>query len=341
MTAPPPANLMPYRGPGHAICPLVRPIAAALAGMMALGACGGGDDTAAPTTTTAGPAPTEAPSTTVSQTTEAPPTTAGAAAPTTTPAPPVTTATTRPSPAGVTALPAGDPASVATALAEAEPALREPGTTPAQFERLGKAQQVAYRQLVANPGWLEDVVRRLPSALDPVVRANVVAGSELRALTKPRTELPPWRIVAPAPADELLGYYKEAEARYRVPWAYLAAIHLTETRMGRIRGTSTAGAQGPMQFLPATWAQYGEGGDINSNRDAIMAAARYLVRNGAPEDMANALFNYNRSQRYVRAVTEYALLMLNHEGAYRGYYHWDVYYRLVDGDRLLPVGYSG
>ncbi|MEO7442787.1 MAG: lytic transglycosylase domain-containing protein, partial [Acidimicrobiales bacterium] len=206
--------------------------------------------------------------------------------------------------------------------------------------RLGKAQQVAYRQLVANPAWLGEVLAAVPSALHPVMTANVKAGSELRALTKPRTELPPWRIVAPAPAAELLGYYKEAEARFGVPWGYLAAIHLTETRMGRIRGTSTAGAQGPMQFLPATWGQYGEGGDINSNRDAIMAAARLLVRNGAPGNMANALFNYNRSQRYVTAVTEYALLMAKDEGAYRGYYQWEVYYRLVDGDRLLPVGYG-
>ncbi|MGH9165534.1 MAG: hypothetical protein ACRDZW_08505, partial [Acidimicrobiales bacterium] len=99
-------------------------------------------------------------------------------------------------------------------------------------------------------------------------------------------------------------------------------------------------AMGPMQFLPGTWAQYGEGGDINSNRDAIMAASRLLVRNGAPDDMANALFNYNRSQRYVTAVTEYAKQMLADEGAYRGYYHWQVYYRLEDGDRLLPVGFG-
>lgn len=52
----------------------------------------------------------------------------------------------------------------AAALAETEPALREPSTTATQFERPGKAQQVTYRQLVANPGWLEDGVRRLPSA---------------------------------------------------------------------------------------------------------------------------------------------------------------------------------
>jgi len=302
---------------------------------MTLAACGGGDDQARSTTSsTRATTTTTATGPTTTSTTVSPPATATAAPVT---APPATAAS---APAGVAALPAGSPATVATALAAAEPGLRDPATPAADVERLGQSQQVAYRQLVANPAWTDDVLGRLPASLHDIVRANLRAGSELRALTKPRTELPPWRIVAPAPADELLGYYKAAEAASGVPWGYLAAIHLTETRMGRIRGTSTAGAQGPMQFLPATWGQYGNGGDINSNRDAIMAASRLLVRNGAPGDMANALFNYNRSQRYVTAVTEYAKQMLAAEGAYRGYYHWQVYYRLTDGDRLLPVGYS-
>ena len=81
--------------------------------------------------------------------------------------------------------------------------------------------------------------------------------------------------MAPAPAAELEGYYKEASQATGVPWPVLAAVHLVETRMGRIRGESSAGAQGPMQFLPSTWAAYGQG-DINSNHDAIMTAARYL-----------------------------------------------------------------
>src|SRR5437899_2712296 len=81
--------------------------------------------------------------------------------------------------------------------------------------------------------------------------------------------------------------------RGRVPWSYLAAIHLVETRMGRIRATSVAGAQGPMQFMPATWERYGEG-DVNSDRDSIRAAARYLRANGAPGRMADALFRYNQ-----------------------------------------------
>src|SRR3990170_162129 len=109
----------------------------------------------------------------------------------------------------------------------------------------------------------------------PTVQAyatkNLSATADLRSTVVPGPNLPTaWRIVEPAPLDELLRYYREAEAEFGVHWSYLASIHLVETRMGRIRGVSTAGAQGPMQFMPGTWAAYGEG-DINSNRDAIRA----------------------------------------------------------------------
>jgi len=39
-------------------------------------------------------------------------------------------------------------------------------------------------------------------------------------------------------------------------------------------------------------------------------------------------------------VTAYAGQMRGNERVYLGYYHWQVYYRMVDGDRLLPVGYG-
>ena len=317
-----------------------RPACLALVPLLALAtSCAPGSDdptvvqggTGATTTTTAAGGPTTV-----------------AAAPAETTAPPtaattVATTTRAPAPAapaGVGTLPEGSPTTVTDALATSEPAIRDVGTPAGDLERHGRAQQVAYRQLAIHPEWLPQVLDRLPEGLRGVVRANTDAGIELRALTKPQTALPPWRIVPPAPAEDLLRHYKAADAEIGAPWNYLAAIHLVETRMGRIRGTSTAGAQGPMQFLPATWQQYGAGGDINSDRDAIFGAARLLVRNGAPGNMANALFNYNRSQRYVNAVTAYAEQMRANERAYLGYYHWQVYYRMVDGDRLLAVGYG-
>jgi hypothetical protein len=238
------------------------------------------------------------------------------------------------------ALQVADPETLAARLSDAEQRIRSAATPPGDLPALGMTQQAAYRQLVGHPEWRAVVLARLPAALRPVAEANVAAGSELRILTKPMTTLPPWRIVAPPPAEELLADYRAAEAAFGIPWQYLAAIHLVETRMGRIRGASTAGAQGPMQFLPSTWAAYGQG-DVNNPRDAIMAAARYLDRNGGPEDMAGALFAYNHAQTYVRAIELYAAQMRADERAFLGYYHWQVYYHTTAGDALLPEGYQG
>jgi membrane-bound lytic murein transglycosylase B len=229
-------------------------------------------------------------------------------------------------------------ATLASTLVSSETAIRNPATRAADLPALGQAQQQAYRMLVARPEWDAEVLALVPQRLRATVEANVSAGRELAALTPappPGTPLPKWRIVAPDPAEQLLPLYKEAAAAAGgVPWQYLAAIHLVETRMGRIKGDSSAGAQGPMQFIPSTWAIYGRGGDITSNRDSIFAAARYLRATGAPSDMARALRAYNNSARYVRAVTAYAEQIEADERAYLGYHAWQVYY----GSRLLPEG---
>jgi hypothetical protein len=193
----------------------------------------------------------------------------------------------------------------------------------------------AYRALVRHPRLVPKILAQLPPRLRRVVQANVLAGSELRKLNGPARRLPRWRIVAAAPAGHLLAAYRAAETKLAVPWEYLAAIHLVETRAGRIRGTSSAGAQGPMQFLPPTWQCYGRGGDIHATDDGILAAARLLRANGAPADMAAALYAYNPSRRYVRAVSTYAGQLRANRRAFLGYYHWQVFY----GDTLLPEGY--
>jgi membrane-bound lytic murein transglycosylase B len=159
-------------------------------------------------------------------------------------------------------------------------------------------------------------------------------------MTPLKDTVPPWRIVPPAPADELLGYYHDTEAATGVGWNYLAAINLIETRFGSIDGLSTAGAQGPMQFLPSTFAAYGERGDIHSPRDAIMAAGRYLAANDFATDHDRAIYRYNHAAEYVRAVNDVATVLATDPGAFTGYYRWDVYYNTTAGDVLLPIGYS-
>jgi membrane-bound lytic murein transglycosylase B len=73
-----------------------------------------------------------------------------------------------------------------------------------------------------------------------------------------------------------------------------------------VKNDSSAGAKGPMQFIPSTWRIYGSGGDIHDPHDAILAAANLLHHNGAPPSYARALRSYNDSGLYVDAVTRYA-----------------------------------
>ena len=237
---------------------------------------------------------------------------------------------------------AAGPRRLARQILAAELAIRDTRATEDELAVAGHTLQLAYRALSERRRWDDPVIGLLPQGLAPIVRGNVTAYRELSSLSgkKPPKTLPAWRIVEPAPRRDLKRYYRKAERVFGVPWEYLAAINLVETRMGRIRGVSTAGAQGPMQFIPPTWAIYGRG-DVNDNHDAIMAAARYLKARGAPRDMGRALYSYNNDVRYVRAVAAHAEVMRRDSRAYRGYYHWQVYYRQRGGPVWLPVGYVG
>ncbi len=103
-----------------------------------------------------------------------------------------------------------------------------------------------------------------------------------------------------------------------LPWTVLAAIGTVESDNGQSdlpgvhSGANSAGAEGPMQFLPATFAEYAEpvppGGaappDPYDPTDAVYAAARLLCANGAGDgsDIPGAIFAYNHSASYVQQV---------------------------------------
>jgi len=268
---------------------------------------------------------------------------------TTTAAPTSTTTSTTippaPPPPRTFANASSDNATLAAAdIAAAELATLDPATGPEELHNAAVAGQLAYRRIAQRDVSFEQAIAAaLPTdAIRLALAYNVAASRHLIALSgnSAPKETPPaaWRIVSPAPTGELLGYYKEASATTGVPWSILAAVNFVETRLGRVRGTSSAGAQGPMQFMPATWAAYGQG-DIYSIRDSIAAAARYLKANGAPERLDDAIWRYNHSKHYVEAIKAYANRIALDERAFRGYYEWEVLYRTAGGLLILPIGW--
>lgn len=235
-----------------------------------------------------------------------------------------------------------DPGALESSLARTESAIYDPATPSSSLPRLGAREQVDIGALAGHPAWLFWVLAALPARVRPRVEADVAADAALASISSPPAAgLPPWRILQPEPPAVLVSYYRSTEERTGVPWYVLAAVHLVETRMGRIRGPSSAGAEGPMQFLPSTWATYGDGGDIWSNRDSIAAAGRFLEHYGGRDDLAGALHHYNPSSAYVTAVLQYASVMKEGERAYDAYYGWQVYVSSTSGDWLLPEGFKG
>jgi peptidoglycan hydrolase CwlO-like protein len=112
------------------------------------------------------------------------------------------------------------------------------------------------------------------------------------------------------PADYLLLYRAAATTCPGLDWHILAAIGQVESGHGRSNGPSPSGAEGPMQFLPGTFAAYAVDGnhdgvlDIWNPADAIFTAAHYLCANaaGQPDKLYTAIWHYNHADWYVQLV---------------------------------------
>ncbi len=125
---------------------------------------------------------------------------------------------------------------------------------------------------------------------------------------------------AGAPASLLTLYQASAEAYCPgMSWTVLAAINEIESGDGSNDGPSSAGALGPMQFLPSTWAEWGISAfgqpsppDVMNELDAVPSAARLLCAagGGSPATLSQAIFAYNHASWYVAEVlalaSEYA-----------------------------------
>ncbi|WP_432486401.1 lytic transglycosylase domain-containing protein, partial [Kineococcus esterisolvens] len=143
------------------------------------------------------------------------------------------------------------------------------------------------------------------------------AGAAVRAGAPPPPPPPPTTGVRAgcAPADYADLYARAATTCPGMRPALLQAVGQVESGHGRDVGPSSAGAIGPMQFMPATFAAYGVDGDGDGDTDArdpadaVFSAARYLCANGAGAGRggeSGALFRYNRADWYVVMVQRIA-----------------------------------
>lgn len=200
---------------------------------------------------------------------------------------------------------------VAAALAAADLALQRgisrwhgAGAPPPAVVRAAGTEQAIELRMARDPRLARGVLARLHGRLARDVADDVAARRDLLRLA-PRKPGPPVRLGPALPVLELRSLYREAERRSGVPWQVLAAVNLVESDFGRLREPSVDGAQGPMQFMPSTWAEYGRG-DVHDPAAAILAAARFLRAAGAPARERAALLRYDPSTLYVDAVERYA-----------------------------------
>ncbi|MEO7745714.1 MAG: lytic transglycosylase domain-containing protein [Actinomycetota bacterium] len=167
---------------------------------------------------------------------------------------------------------------------------------------------------------VESLVARAQQRLDRLsararrmgeAEAAAAALARARAAAAAATAQSIGSVAAKVPPSAYFALYRAAAPTCPgMRWTLLAAVGQVESGHGRNNGPSSAGAVGPMQFLPGTFAIYAVDGDRDGRRDpwspadAIFTAARFLCSNGAgsPDGVQRALLRYNNAQWYVDLV---------------------------------------
>jgi len=168
--------------------------------------------------------------------------------------------------------------------------------------KLGLVRRVA--GLISAPGVsLSVLTKKVKSVLGPTGKVEVLRG-----------QLPVAAVPAGTRPASYLQLFKASAAQYcpGLSWTVLAAIGQIESADGTNIGPSSAGALGPMQFLPSTWALWGIDGfgdtgppNVLNPYDAVPSAARLLCADGAAaggRSLYNAIFDYNHADWYVNEV---------------------------------------
>ncbi len=171
---------------------------------------------------------------------------------------------------------------------------------------LGLVRQVA--GLISAPG---------VSLATLQAQVTAVLGSSVQIVVL-RSQAPATAVPTGTVPTNYIQLFKASAADYcpGLSWTVLAAIGQIESNDGQNMGPSSAGALGPMQFLPATWAAWGIDGfgqtgppNVMNPYDAVPAAARLLCADGAAaggQSLYNAIFDYNHADWYVREVLSLA-----------------------------------
>ena len=236
-----------------------------------------------------------------------------------------------------------DPAAVAIALARTRSDLQaaigrwtpKSAVPPREVVLYALYEQRIYRLLARDKKLARVTLSSLAPRLRAATRDLLVAHRELYRLTPPLPSHTSIKVGRAAPAATLLAYYREAGEQFHVPWDVLASVNFVESKFGKLRNASAAGAQGPMQFMPATWREYGLGGNVHDAHDAILGAANYLHASGAPRNVRRALHAYNPSPVYVDAVLRYARRLRADRTTFFELYNWQVFVKTARGDRRV------